>query len=958
MSRAASSRPTVRGCIAAAVLACLASAAAAEFVVAPAEGPPLPVVHAAPPKATKLLPAPGKDVPLDDPAWREHTVSKAAYDAWREAVREADHAAKLAGYLGKICGREPEKVKAGDKLPEAAIVVGAACPEDIRAAAAKLGPDGWLIRTVGKRLFICGGGRQGTLYGIYAFLEDVLGCRWWARDAEFVPSMDQIATGPLDIAVTPPFLMHDLFNQEAQHAASDMLWKARSKATFQPTGNHNMYQLLSPAAATKPDYWPFVETKDKKTGEVTFRGRAVAKDLGDFNGRVLHFNYLASGMAEDLAAALGCEILRRGGNVADWVYMFGQGDWYGGLDQSPESQAVYEEESWTDADGHVHKGSSGPLLRLMNQTAGLVAKAHPGAQVGTLAYMSTDSPPGKTRPADNVWIWLPRLRYGITLSIEEAAAADRALANADPEAAERVPTTEAEQEAAEARAAGARTPTPAEELAAQRERERAARRREAAIKSAERSRKIKRSIERWAEIAPGRFLIWDYGVNYTNYLQPTPNLRAIAENIRWYHRLGVRGVMIQGNYTSTGGDLAVLKNYVWRKLLWNPALETEPLVREFCAGYYGPAADDILAYVTALEDSVRGPEPVIADEFDTLARYLTPELIATLEGALTRARQKVGGPGQEIFLQRVDEVAAGLEARTLWKPGQLVEQDGRLVRADLGNADTAARAETLARAARGSGVTEMSCAVTQTRRMLASNGGPLHALHAGAVTAKVAPRPGTARLWQVVHDGRVVMEKSSIAPGSDLFDVVGEPAADRIELVGLTGYGSWDGSPDHLQRETLRVEPDGTLRWTATLERTSKSEGAAAAVRIETSYAATKPEDVKAEYESESGWKPLEVATFTRKGRPLRADELKGQPPEPFIVEFAPRPGFRLRVTRAGSPDAVVDTIVSPRALAACAVWVPREKVVKTYVWCEPQAGLEVGTTVPLCERTIAIESQ
>jgi hypothetical protein len=714
--------------------------------------------------------------------------------------------------------------------------------------------------------------------------------------------MPRIATPPLDIRVAPPFLLHDLFSREAQHAANAMVWKARSKSTFQPTGSHTFHGLLGEAAAQRPDYWPLVETKAPKTGAVSM-ARAVAKDVGDFNGRVLHFNYLAPGMAADLATALGREIGRRDGNVTDWVYMAGQGDWYGGLDQSPESKAVYEEESWTDADGQRHGGSSGPLLRLMNQTAPLVAKAHPGAQVGTLAYMSTDSPPGKTRPADNVWIWLPRLRYGITLSIEEAA-----------------------------RAGGA-----------------------AVEKAAAASRRIKRAIERWAEITPGRLLIWEYGVNYTNYLRPTPNLRAIAENIRWYHRRGVRGIMVQGNYSSTGGDLVLLKNYVWRKLLWNPALEVEPLVREFCSGYYGPAGDDVHAYVTALEDSVRGPEPIIADEFDTQARYLTPALVERLEAALARARAKVAGPGQEMFLARVEEVAASLEASRLWKPGELVEQNGRLVRADLGNADTQARAETLARSARGSGVTEFACAATQARRMLAGNGGPLHVVSAGEVTAKIAPRQGEWRLWSLARDGEVFLGKSGIAPGSELFDVVGQPEADRIELVGETGYAAWDQSPDHLQRDAIEMEPDGRLRWTATLERTSTSEGATATARITTCYPATKPDDVAITYDAGQGWQPLVIGPPPQHGRPLLADEIPGRPAEACIVALAPRSPVRLRVVCRGKA-AVIDTVVSPKVVAIAAAWLPKHAAVGTFVWGEPVAGLQPGTNVPLCERTIGIE--
>jgi hypothetical protein len=49
------------------------------------------------------------------------------------------------------------------------------------------GDEGYLIRTVGDRLVIAGGRLRGTMYGVYAFLEDVLGCRLAWR-ASLLPS--------------------------------------------------------------------------------------------------------------------------------------------------------------------------------------------------------------------------------------------------------------------------------------------------------------------------------------------------------------------------------------------------------------------------------------------------------------------------------------------------------------------------------------------------------------------------------------------------------------------------------------------------------------------------------------------------------------------------------------------------------------------------------------------------
>ena len=41
-------------------------------------------------------------------------------------------------------------------------------------------------------VYISGAGMRGTLYGIFAFLEDVCGCRWYAHDLEVIPHNDTV----------------------------------------------------------------------------------------------------------------------------------------------------------------------------------------------------------------------------------------------------------------------------------------------------------------------------------------------------------------------------------------------------------------------------------------------------------------------------------------------------------------------------------------------------------------------------------------------------------------------------------------------------------------------------------------------------------------------------------------------------------------------------------------------
>ncbi|MCK7482461.1 MAG: hypothetical protein M0C28_39075 [Candidatus Moduliflexus flocculans] len=41
-----------------------------------------------------------------------------------------------------------------------------------------------VVRTAGNDLVLAGGGPRGTLYAVYTFLEDVVGCRWWTVDGQ------------------------------------------------------------------------------------------------------------------------------------------------------------------------------------------------------------------------------------------------------------------------------------------------------------------------------------------------------------------------------------------------------------------------------------------------------------------------------------------------------------------------------------------------------------------------------------------------------------------------------------------------------------------------------------------------------------------------------------------------------------------------------------------------------
>ena len=52
--------------------------------------------------------------------------------------------------------------------------------------------EGYRLRAQGQTLSIAGGSPRGTLYGAYALLRDVCGCRFFAKDTERVPSLPKL----------------------------------------------------------------------------------------------------------------------------------------------------------------------------------------------------------------------------------------------------------------------------------------------------------------------------------------------------------------------------------------------------------------------------------------------------------------------------------------------------------------------------------------------------------------------------------------------------------------------------------------------------------------------------------------------------------------------------------------------------------------------------------------------
>ena len=647
--------------------------------------------------------------------------------------------------------------------------------------------DAFRIRTIAGRVEISATAPIGLRFGFYEFMER-LGCRFWAWDAEDIPSSPNLKIEAIDYAWNPPFRLHDQMNREAMTRKNDFVHKIRAVSPIQFTGGHNIQPLLrSFAEANSKEVFPLVKLRDPQTKEVT-------KEIRGFNN--LHYCYTANGIAEALAAELEKEVVKRGGDLKHFIYFAGMGDWYNGMCECERCEKIYAEEAWTNPDGRVLPGYSATLLRMINKTAEILDAKYPGIQVGTFAYMSLEAPPAITVPRENVSIYVPRLRHSANTAANDPSSENRAFWL---------------------------------------------------------------NLTRWCEVAKNRVYVWEYGASFHNFVHPYPVIPFLARSIKAYHDLGIRGLMIQGNYSSMGGDAVVMKNWVFSKLMSDPSLDPQKLILEFTDGYYGPAGPAVREYLKTLDAAAKFPEMANYHEFsDPLATYLKPEVITALSASIAAAEAAVSDPAHAEFLTRVQDLRFGVEAARLWKTGPLKEKEGRYIRTDFGTDTFPDALRLVSSNRRGTGISEYSTGRAKWMDFLARHGGPVATLTDGDLKVRVWPADKGA--IGLVLVGHIPVIQRTWDDALRFTEFEGEPDTKSAVLFGDAGVGAW--SPDTKQVFSQAIELLNNRKLKVVYSLRGVAPKALSAIHdIHTSYPVkSAASDLKLSYRDTSGaWQDIEA---------------------------------------------------------------------------------------------------
>ncbi|MBU6402589.1 MAG: DUF4838 domain-containing protein, partial [Verrucomicrobia bacterium] len=255
----------------------------------------------------------------------------------------------------------------------------------LRLDLAKLGQEGFILRTYRGRLIIAGGQPRGTLYGVYELLEEKLGVRWFTPEVEYVPPRSPLRVPALDETRIPTLEYREDFWTEALR---DVDFAARHRLN----GNH--YRLDAKHGGRAVVYYPFVHSLDLLVPRSLYAEHPEYFPL--INGkRVNGYVQRCLSNPEVLKIAIA--------NVRRWIQdhpeatiiSVSQNDTFNYC-QCEQCQAL------DDAEG----SHAATLLRFVNAIAANLEPDYPNIRIDTLAYQYTRRPPKTIRPRRNVIVRL------------------------------------------------------------------------------------------------------------------------------------------------------------------------------------------------------------------------------------------------------------------------------------------------------------------------------------------------------------------------------------------------------------------------------------------------------------------------------------------------------------------------------------------------------------------------
>ena len=557
--------------------------------------------------------------PGDGPKEPEQTGNYIAYDGSSDYTillpaspqpAESTAATELASILGQVTGVTLEVV-AENRVRNVStsgyfISVGETQlyqEQDFRAE--NLNTDGFIIKTVDNTLFIIGENQRGTLYGVYEFLEREAGCRFLSPSYDHIPSVQRLGLRLLDITEIPTFATRSDFYWPMSY---DTLYTAKMRYLSQFSG---FKELSEPIGGSLMTYW-------NDTGHSFYQfvphTTYYAEHHDWFSGPDANNSQpcFSNGLNDDGTLTEGDSFMR---TLIEAVkqkildepmlthIMLGQMD----------NDNVCRCERCTAQINALGGQRSAQLVLVTNAVAREVKvwMAEEGIDRDivflTFSYWWSMNAPTKTDadgnivaaseyviPRDDVYIFFAPIGACYNHAINDTSCSKNVV-------------------------------------------------------------DIYGQFENWRAIT-NRFYVWDYAVNFNDYLSWYPNLGVLKENLLYYREIGVAGVLTEGAITGQNYYEQDLTSWLLSKLMWDLDQDVNELRAEYDRYYFGEAAGPIVTeyadFMNAYFERVSRTQgssvlhaAIYSDQTPWLNSVdtLNEKMLGAAQGYMDRAKEAING---------------------------------------------------------------------------------------------------------------------------------------------------------------------------------------------------------------------------------------------------------------------------------------------------------------------------
>ena len=178
------------------------------------------------------------------------------------------------------------------------------------------------------------------------------------------------------------------------------------------------------------------------------------------------------------------------------------------------------------------------------------------------------------------------------------------------------------------------------------------------------------SMHKWSAIAPSLY-VWDYVTDFASYMQPHPNMRVLAPNIRFFVSNNTVGLFEQGDEGCSIGEFVRLRAWVLAHLEWDPSADPIALTGEFLKGYYGGAAPYLQSYLTLIHDSLAQNNQKLSC-YNTDLAFLTLDVMNEATTLFDKAEKAVAE--DPVLSERVQRERMSLDYAWLLKYDDLKKE--------------------------------------------------------------------------------------------------------------------------------------------------------------------------------------------------------------------------------------------------------------------------------------------